>query len=202
LLNATITGDAEAAAYLNRVAGKLRNGEKGMKTLGLALLAHFQKNMTKGIDPNGNDLPPPARWTRIAGRGAGTGKGRMTGKMIPLLNTGKLRGSMQVFGVKKDSVTIGWKGKMLDIAGNMTNGTAGLMVLRGKSKKGFYSGIRNGKNGEYIRVNNDGQWITRKVTSGSVLVHPLARPFFFVTEKQAKMAEKAMNIHVDKVLAS
>jgi hypothetical protein len=201
LLNATITGASEAAQYLDRVAGKIRNGKKGMKMLGLALLTHFQKNMSKGIDPNGDDLPQPARWTRIAGRGAGATSARMTGKMIPLLNTGSLRGAMQVFDVKNNGVTIGWKGEKLKIAGNMTNGTPGLMALRGKSKKGFYSGIRNGRNGEYIRVNNDGQWITRKVTSGSVMVHPLKRPFFFVTEKQAKLAEKAMSIYMDKVLA-
>jgi hypothetical protein len=202
LLKATITGDAEATAYLNRVAGKLRNGSQSMKTLGLALLAHFQKNMSKGIDPNGNALPQPARWTRIAGRGAGVTKERLSGKMIPLLNTGKLRGSMQVFGVKKDSVTIGWKGDMLTIAGNMTNGTPSIMSLREKAKKGAYSGIRNGKKGLYIRVNNGGSWITRKVIGGGVLVKPLARPFFFVTEKQAKLAEKAMSKHIDKVLAA
>lgn len=192
LLNVKTLGVIETRRYLSHVADKLRGNLPAIKAMGLALLGSFQRNMTKGVDPAGRPLPPPARWTRIAGRGAGTGKGRMTGKMIPLLNTGHLRASMNVWDVTAKGVTVGWKGGMLTIAGNMQNGTPGMMAVRTKKIKGYYSGMKYGKKGGYVRVNNDGQWITRKMTGNMILVHPLKRVFFFVTAKQAKLAENVM----------
>ena len=101
------------------------------------------------------------------------------------------------------SVEIGWTGKMKNIAENMRDGVPGDMLVRNKKIKGFYSGLRNArKDGhEYVRVNNDGKWITRQAGGGKIRVHPRKRNFFYLTKAQEKGVSAEMSEWVEKLIA-
>lgn len=158
------------------------------RKVGVYLRSEFVKSMTSGVGPNKATLPPPAEWTRIAGKG---GKGGKQGKMIPLLNTGALRMSMGNVRVTESMLEFGWSGGELRKAESQQQGIAGSMAVRPRAIKGLYSGIRTTKKvkgkdrHQYMRVKNgDRGWITKQVYGGAVRVRPRARAFFYLTDAQ------------------
>ena len=185
---------------LKRVERELSDMRPLYRAVGQKLLAEFQGNMTKGVDPNGTPLAQPARWTRIAGASAGKTKARLTGKMVPLLNTGRLRAAMGVIKVQQDGMEMGFVGAALKKASKMIHGTPGKMRLRAQPVKKHYSGIRSDrKDGhKYIRVRSGSGWITRQVTGGTVTVRPLKRNFFFLSSGQIKEVLEMIDKGVDK----
>lgn len=191
-LDITLDGSVALEASLKRMRGQVQNRLPLMKMIGIALRATYIKSMNSGLDPDGRPLAPTQGWTRALGLGAGAR--RANKKMIPLVNTGMLRNSMGTVSVSKDHLEFGWSGPQLTKAYRMINGIPGRMLVKEKL-------IRNGRNGQYVRVQTDSGWITKKVQGGSVMIKPTARNFFYISKKQMATLSDRIDGWVNDIVA-
>lgn len=194
----SITGTEDLNRYLVKTSKKLDNMIPVLRPVGSVLIGEYQTNMTRGVDPLGRKLKPTAKWTRLAGRGRGV---KAKGRIVPLVNTGRMRNSMSIQKLDKSSLEIGWKGEQKKIAEKMRDGIPGKMKIRSKRIRGSYSGVRKARDGhKYIAVKNGTTWVTRQVSGGTVVVRPMARDFFYLTNSQGKSVLNGVTKFVEKTV--
>lgn len=192
-IDAKVTGVAELNRRLEKAAQKLKNPKSMFAEVAGYIHGTFQKNMQRGIDPDGKPLKPVARWTRIVSKGGVIPKGTP----IPLNNTGGLRNAMSIWDLSNRGVMIGWKGKYLKVADDQTNGRKGEINLRENRIKGRYTGVKQNKQGgEYFSVKDGSQWWSRRVKGGVTPVKPAARKFFYLTRKQIQRSGEIADKYV------
>jgi len=160
---------------------------------GTFVRCEFVRSMKSGVDPEGKPLPPPAMWTRIAGKG----RGMKAKKMIPLLNTGEMQASVGTVKQNATMLEFGWGSEQKKKATAQMYGMPGKMLVKPDPIKGRYSGLRAAKKDghQYIRVFNGDGWITKRASGGAVRVRPLARRFFYLSPQQQN---KIVDMFVDQ----
>ena len=182
-LDVKLVGANRVLLRLDKVGRKTRNLKKMWTHVGQKVIAHYVKNMTRGVGPDRKKLAEVEKWTRRVRVGIGN---RKLSKMTPLVATGGLRNSLKIKEKSRRHVVIGFTGKYESIAEDATSGEAGRMMVKKKLIKTRKLGV-----GKYIRVQtNDGTWITKKVSGQKVDIDPRARKFFFLSRKQKKLIRK------------
>jgi len=178
----TVTYKDTAVGVLRPLPEKL-NTNRLLRLIGNTLVGDYGRNMRNGVDANGKKLAPVQKWTRLANRAASA----KTSGMIPLRNTGDMANNMKIIQQTPVKVEVGFTGAERVKALRQQKGIAGMMQVREKGRKGWYSGIRTGKTtGEkYIRFKtNDGNWFTKRVNGDKVAIRPRKRPFLWLADSQ------------------
>ena len=176
---AALRGYKKFKKRLVRAQKRLQNKRKMWFFVGQHMLAHYQQNLSSGVDPHGKPLAEVERWTRK--HRVGIGKRRMS-SLTPLVASGGLRANMALVKVTKKEFTIGFRGKYSRIVSDIRAGAPGRMSVKPGS-------VRTARDGhQYIRVkSNAGQFYTKQVVGGKVRVDPKVRDFFFIGPRQARM---------------
>jgi hypothetical protein len=216
MINIAVKGLYEVDIRLSSIAANSGRLKQCLTNIGQMLRADFTTNMTKGIDPNGHKLTPIAKWTRVAGSGAGASRSQAA--MTPLKNTGALRNSIGTESVTNTTLRFGFAAPMKAIAERMYYGVAGRMHVREEKirssgskrsrwKPGTCKAYKLGTSGrkiartgnKYIRIEvAPGQWITKAVAAdNTIAIKPRARKFFFLSDKQVDLIEKRVAVFVD-----
>ena len=173
-----------------RTKKELENPRRMLRVIGERMVSEFNKQMLRGVDPDGRALKKVESWTRFYRKGLNQASGRM----IPLNARGTLRRSI-FYVVKDNTCFIKFRASQDDKAVRMFYGRQGQMPI----KKKF---IRENRGGEkYIQYLSDsGQWRTKSVTNGSVRIVPYARPFFYLSKKYDKIVTREANKYLTKKL--
>jgi hypothetical protein len=228
-LSTKITGARELNNRLGKIQNKINNPIVLHSRIAAYIFGAFQKNMVRGIDPEGKPLAPVAPWTRVV-RGVA-----YKGKLIPLNATGGLRNAMNIWNLSSKGVMIGWKGKYLDVAYKMTKGIKGTIQVKQEPIKGFYSGIKTvtakaqkrslktnlagrksgakstanikanqkyntGDQYVLIKSKDNKKWYSWKLNGGTLPVKPTARKFFYLTDKQVKKSMTIANRFIKEAI--
>lgn len=187
MIRVSVSGDNAVQLRLSRGGQRLRNLRPLLARIGQGLRRSFTINMTSGLGPNGEALPPVQKWTRlIAGKNPNS-------RVLHV--TGSLRRSIGPLSVSATRLVFGFHGGFSRVASAQTLGTPGRIKV---AKSMLRTARKSGK--QYVRIKtNAGQWYTKTVVGGYVSVRPRPRRFFYLGRKDIAMIRREALAYVNRL---